>query len=174
MLAFIPTLALLATSVLAAPAAKSIQALPVTCQTANQASIVFRTLDAHTLKVLKTHDFPATFFLPLDWVSDTSNQNLVSDALTQGHSLGLAITTVTGLVKDCIEDACDHPVREDRLTRFLTAEAVGWAKAVPNAALKLVAFTNDVNVVVKAAKFLENHNKVEIVSMAKCLGHTVN
>ncbi|KAJ3072890.1 hypothetical protein HDU98_002695 [Podochytrium sp. JEL0797] len=260
MLALLPTLALLATSILAAPAATSPQSAPVSCLNTNQASIVFRTLDANTLKVLKTQNFLATFFVPLNWVSDTSNQKLVWDALAQGHGLGLAIPTTTGLVGEaCKEGPCDRTVRMDRLTKFMKAEAVGFAKAVPNKALKLVAFTNvsrisltggfmypaeyttllsntfqlgvtpvvagfgqdtpnessavetdiflsnffgdawlsstpaldatakflakrevsgvnleDVNVVVKAAKFLQSNNKVEIVSMAKCLGHTVN
>ncbi|KAJ3072887.1 hypothetical protein HDU98_002692 [Podochytrium sp. JEL0797] len=117
--------------------------VPYKCQTPGQASIVFRTLDANTLEVLNANNLSATFFI----TPETVNHTLATTALAQGHTLGLAIPTVTGLVKDCPDHTttgpCDHPIYADRLGGFLGMQSSLWSTAISDEdPLHFVTFTN--------------------------------
>ncbi|KAJ3072888.1 hypothetical protein HDU98_002693 [Podochytrium sp. JEL0797] len=141
MIALLPAFSFLAISALASPVPYPIPRVPYGCQTPGQASIVFRTLDSNTLNVLKANQLSATFFIR----PETVDPALATNALAQGHSFGLAIPMVEGLIKDCLDPTrgpCDHPIYSDRLGAFLRSETSLWSTATPNAALKVVAFTN--------------------------------
>ncbi|KAI9334721.1 hypothetical protein BDR26DRAFT_866654, partial [Obelidium mucronatum] len=132
----------------------------------NKFTLVFRQLDYTTLDALNAGGSrrKATFFLKPEWIP--RNVHLISDAVSQGHTIGLALTTPASLVdwekpKVCSHyyGGCGQPVFLDSLERWVRSANATWGKYLKNVKVppRLVALTT-----VPAAVQLESYNELMI------------
>ncbi|KAJ3049505.1 hypothetical protein HDU99_008884, partial [Rhizoclosmatium hyalinum] len=140
MLAFSLSLLIVSTFAIPLSSRNPVPYVPSGCQSKGTAAIAFQDLDADTVMLLNSKNLVATFFIEADWAA--TNPDIVNAVRNQGHSFGLAIESVDGLVNaDNVPPNTDFPVNSTNVDKYLTDVVSKWKNAL-GFPPRVVAFTD--------------------------------
>ncbi|KAJ3009270.1 UNVERIFIED_CONTAM: hypothetical protein HDU68_002776 [Siphonaria sp. JEL0065] len=120
------------------------------CPNMDYFSLVFRSLSYDTLDALSAANRQATFFVEPKWIA--KNADLIGDAASQGHNIGLAIVDPNSYIDLKAQKITQrfkgqtiygYPVIESALDKFINSANTTWYKHLSslNIAPTLAAFT---------------------------------